>query len=108
MKGDLLMSPLAKLLKWITFAYEAFLAFPIVGGIFIVANAWTPLGVAFVLHLVTLIVVYRERGPVIGNAAGIVTSMLALIPFLGWFLHGLTALVLLFEGIVVSRRPPRY
>ncbi|ASA25356.1 hypothetical protein [Paenibacillus donghaensis] len=102
------MSPLGKLLKWGTFAYEAFLALPFIGGAFVVANAWTPLGIAFLLHAFAVIVLLKERGPFLGNALGIVTSVVALIPFVGWIMHGITALVLLIEGISRSRQTPRY
>ncbi|ULO07205.1 hypothetical protein H1230_30475 [Paenibacillus sp. 19GGS1-52] len=102
------MSPLAKLLKWGTFAYEAFLALPFIGGLFVVANGWTPLGIAFLLHAIAVIVLLRERGPFIGNILGLVTSIIALIPFVGWIMHGITAIVLLVEGVSTSRRTPRY
>lgn len=102
------MSPLAKLLKWGTFAYEAFLALPFIGGFFVVANGWTPLGIAFLLHAIAVIVLLRERGPFIGNILGLVTSIIALIPFVGWIMHGITAIVLLVEGVSTSRRTPRY
>jgi len=101
------MSPLAKLLKWGTFAYEAFLALPIIGGLFVVANGWIPLGIAFILHAVAIVVLLRERGPIIGNGIGVVTSIIAFIPILGWIMHAVTAIVLLVEGISASRRTPR-
>lgn len=102
------MSPLAKLLKWGTFAYEAFLALPFIGGLFVVANGWAPLGIAFILHVIAIFVLYQERGPVIGNAIGVVTSIVAFIPIIGWVMHAITAIVLLVEGISASRRTPRY
>ncbi|GGF64920.1 hypothetical protein GCM10010912_07370 [Paenibacillus albidus] len=102
------MSPLGKLLKWITFAFEAFLALPLVGGLFVVANGWAPLGIAFVLHAIAVVVILRDRGPIIGNALGIITSIVALIPFVGWVMHAITAIVLLVEGIFSSQRRNRY
>ncbi|KGE19618.1 hypothetical protein [Paenibacillus wynnii] len=102
------MSPLAKLLKWGTFAYEAFLALPIIGGLFVLANGWIPLGIAFLLHALAIIVLFKERGPVIGNVVGVVTSIIGFIPIVGWVMHGITALILLVEGISTSRRTPRY
>jgi hypothetical protein len=102
------MSPIGKLFKWGTFAYEAFLALPFIGGAFVVAHAWAPLGVAFLLHAIAVIILLRERGPVIGNAVGIVTSVVALIPFVGWIMHAITAVILLVEGLTTSRRNTRY
>jgi hypothetical protein len=102
------MSSLGKLFKWGTFAYEAFLALPFIGGAFVVANGWLPLGVAFLLHAVAVIILLRERGPFIGNIVGIVTSVVAIIPFVGWIMHAITAIILLLEGIFASRQRTRY
>lgn len=102
------MSPIGKLFKWGTFAYEAFLAIPLLGGAFVVANAWVPLGVAFLLHIVAVVILIGERGPVIGNIVGIITSVVALIPVVGWIMHTITAILLLVEGLAGSRRRPRY
>ncbi|MNC52226.1 hypothetical protein D3C75_1015600 [compost metagenome] len=102
------MSSLGKLFKWGTFAYEGFLALPFIGGAFVVANAWVPLGIAFLLHAAAVIILLRERGPFIGNIVGIVTSVVAFIPFVGWIMHAITAVILLLEGIFASRQRPRY
>jgi hypothetical protein len=102
------MSSLAKLLKWVTFLYEAFLAIPFIGGLFVVANGWAPLGIAFLLHAVTILVMLRERGPFIGNALGVITSFIALIPVVGWIMHAITAVALFVEGVMVSQRTRRY
>lgn len=102
------MSPVAKLFKWGTCVYEAFLALPVLGGLFIIANGWVPLAVAFLLHAVAIVILQRERKPIVGNVLGIITSILAFIPLLGWIMHGITALVLLVEGISSSRQVNRY
>lgn len=102
------MSPVAKLFKWGTCVYEAFLALPVLGGLFIIANGWVPLAVAFLLHAVAIVTLQRERKPIVGNVLGIITSILAFIPLLGWIMHGITALVLLVEGISSSRQANRY
>ncbi|MGN7764735.1 hypothetical protein [Paenibacillus sp. 22594] len=102
------MTPIGKLFKWGTFAYEAFLALPLIGGAFVVANAWVPLGVAFLLHAVAVVLLLKERGPFIGNVIGVITSVVGLIPFVGWIMHVITAIILLVEGLSASRRTPRY
>ncbi|WP_246188043.1 hypothetical protein [Paenibacillus tengchongensis] len=84
------------------------MALPIIGGTFIISFGWTPLVLAFIVHTVAVIVLYRERGPIAGNLLGILTSIVGWIPFVGWFMHAVTAVVLLFEGISRSRRTPRY
>jgi hypothetical protein len=102
------MSPVAKLFKWGTCVYEAFLALPVIGGLFIIANGWVPLAIAFLLHAVAIVILQRERKPFVGNVLGIITSILAFVPILGWIMHGITALVLLVEGISSSRQVSRY
>lgn len=102
------MSPVAKLFKWGTFVYEAFLALPLIGGIYIVANGWVPLAVAFLLHAIAVVILKKERKPFFGNVLGIITSVVAFIPFVGWVMHAITAVVLLFEAITSSRQAPRY
>ncbi|UQZ34522.1 hypothetical protein C2I18_13950 [Paenibacillus sp. PK3_47] len=102
------MTSLGKLFKWGTFTLEAFMAIPFIGGAFVVSYGWAPLGIAFLLHAAAIVILLRERGPFIGNAIGVVTSVVALIPFVGWFMHAVTALVLLIEGISSSRRRPHY
>lgn len=103
------MSPVAKLFKWGTCLYEAFLALPLIGGLFIIVNGWVPLAIAFLLHAVAIVILQRERKPIAGNVLGIITSILAFIPIVGWIMHGVTALILLMEGVSASRRQtPRY
>ncbi|MBY0013761.1 hypothetical protein [Paenibacillus typhae] len=102
------MSSLGKLFKWGTFAYEAFLAIPFIGGAFVLANGWLPLGIAFLLHAAAVVILLRERGPFIGNIIGIVTSVVAIIPVVGWIMHAITAIVLLIEGLSANRRRPQY
>lgn len=101
------MSPVAKLFKWGTFAYEAFLALPLIGGLFIVANGWVPLAIAFLLHAVAIVILQGERKPIVGNVLGIITSIIAFIPIIGWIMHGITAIVLLFEALSSSGQAPR-
>lgn len=102
------MSPVAKLFKWGTCLYEAFLALPLIGGLFIIANGWVPLAIAFLLHAVAIVVLQREHKPFMGNVLGIITSILAFIPIVGWIMHAITTFILLMEGVSASRQAPRY
>ncbi|OAB45381.1 hypothetical protein [Paenibacillus glacialis] len=102
------MSNTSKLLKWITFAIEAFFAIPVVGGAFILSNGWLPLGVALLLHVVAIVYLLKDRASIIGNGLGVVTSLVGIIPIVGWIMHGITAIVLLIEAITGSRRRPRF
>lgn len=90
---------IAKLFKWVSFAYESFLAIPIIGGLFIFANFWTPLLYAFILHLVTFILCKKYKLSGAGNIAGMITSILGTIPIIGWLLHCVTSIILLIEAV---------
>lgn len=102
------MSNTSKLLKWITFAMEAFFAIPVIGGTYILAQGWLPLGVAFLLHIAAIIFLLKDRRSIIGNGLGVITSIVGIIPILGWIMHAVTAIVLLFEALAGSNNKPRY
>lgn len=92
------------IMKWITFALEALMAIPLIGGTFVISYGYGPLFVAFILHLITLVLAIRARRSPFGNAIGIVTSAIAWIPIVGWIMHTITAIVLLIEALAVSTR----
>lgn len=86
------------ILKWITGSLEAFWGIPILGGTIIFSMAWAPLGIMFVLHIITLIFSIMEKRSFHGSVLGIITSCLGWIPFLGMALHIITAILLLIDG----------
>ncbi|WP_251048060.1 hypothetical protein [Planococcus sp. ISL-109] len=90
-------------LLWITGLAEAFLAIPFIGGGFVISAGYSPLGVMFVLHAITLFYCFKEYSPKSGSILGIITSTLAWIPLIGWALHLLTAMVLLISAAVSGR-----
>lgn len=102
------MSNMSKFMKWITFALEAFFAIPVIGGTYILSHGWLPLGFALLLHIVAILFLLKDRASIIGNGLGVITSLVAIIPILGWFMHALTAIVLLVEAVTGSRKRPRY
>ncbi|GEN53552.1 hypothetical protein [Halobacillus faecis] len=89
---------LSTLLKWLTGGCEAFLAIPIAGGAFIFSNAWLPLLFMFVFHLITLVVSAKDKRPYVGSILGMITSAIGAIPFIGWVMHTVTAIVLLINA----------
>ncbi|WP_411344898.1 hypothetical protein ACE3MZ_02035 [Paenibacillus sp. WLX1005] len=91
-------------MKWLTFALEALMAIPLIGGTFVISYGYGPLFIAFILHLITLVLAIRARRSPFGNAIGIVTSAIAWIPVVGWIMHTITAIVLLLESIAVTMR----
>lgn len=91
-------------LLWITGLAEALLAIPFIGGSFVLSTGWTALGVMFVLHAITLFFCFREYSPKSGSILGIITSMVAWLPGIGWLMHLLTAAVLLITAGMSSAR----
>ncbi|MFB9326080.1 hypothetical protein ACFFSY_09175 [Paenibacillus aurantiacus] len=95
---------IAKLLKWLTGAAELFLAIPILGGTFILATGYVPLTVMFIAHAVTLVLCLKERSSIYGSVVGLLTSVLAWIPFLGWFMHLVTGILLFVSAMRDERQ----
>ncbi|WP_223700625.1 hypothetical protein [Sutcliffiella deserti] len=85
-------------LKWVTGGLEAFLAIPIIGGTTVISLLYAPLGIILVLHIITLVFSVQEGEKKHGSIWGIVTSCLAWIPFLGWALHTVTAILLMIDA----------
>jgi uncharacterized membrane protein len=89
----------ARIMRWVTGGFELVLAIPVLGGLIVMGSSYSALGVMLLLHIVTLVLssINKEQG--YGSIAGIITSILAWIPILGWFLHFVTAILLLFSAL---------
>lgn len=79
----------------VTAIMEGILGFPVLGGSLVLFSGYTLLFVALVLHIITLVLCSQHNKPIVGSILGIVTSVLAWIPFLGMIMH-LTTAVFLF------------
>ena len=86
-------------MKLLTGVLEAVLAIPVIGGLIVLISGYWILVVMCVLHAVTLMIAVRNGDSYHGPVLGIVTSMLAWIPFLGWMLHLATAVLLLMSAL---------
>jgi predicted branched-subunit amino acid permease len=94
-----------KVLKWITGALEAVLGIPFIGGAIVFGFGWQPLVFMLIFHIVTLVITFLERSNQrAGSILGIVTSMIAYIPFVGMVMHIITAIVLLIQAAVKEDR----
>ncbi|CAG7650184.1 hypothetical protein ACFQI7_28865 [Paenibacillus allorhizosphaerae] len=93
----------SRVLKWITGAFEVFLAIPVVGAAVVLGSAYTALGVMFILHVITLILSAKNKEPFYGSILGIITSVLAWIPLLGWILHLITGILLMVTAAQKSK-----
>jgi hypothetical protein len=88
----------SKTLKWVSGGIECFLAIPFLGGFVILSMLWIPLGVMFVLHLITLIFCSNENEGKAGSILGIITSVVGWFPILGWIMHLATAITLMVSA----------
>ena len=91
-------------MKWVTGVAEAFLAIPIIGGVFVISSGYSALGVMFVLHAITLLLSIRDGQGKAASILGLVTSVVAIIPVIGWFMHLITSGSLFISALTSSRR----
>ncbi len=73
---------------------ETVFAIPVLGGAFILLTAWIALIAALIFHIISLIYCVKTNTSKAGNILGIVASVFGWIPFLGWLLHIITAILL--------------
>ncbi|MDN4492230.1 hypothetical protein [Ureibacillus aquaedulcis] len=95
---------MAVTLKWVSGGLEALLGIPLIGGTIIIALAYFPLLVMLIIHIATLIVCKREGKSRVGSIVGIVTNLVAWIPFLGMAMHIITAVILLLSAYQDKKR----
>lgn len=88
----------SRILKWISGSVEIFLAIPVLGGLIVIGTGYTALVLTLILHIVTLILSSKDKEPYYGSVLGIVTSLLAWIPILGWILHLISGILLMVSA----------
>ena len=88
----------SRIMKWVTGGLELLLGIPVLGGSIVISLVWTPLGIMLALHIVTLILSKKYNEPAHGSVLGIVTSLIAWIPFLGMVMHLITAIFLMISA----------
>ena len=85
----------SRVMKWITGALEGILAIPFLGGIIVIGTYYCILPIMLILHIITLVMTKKDNGASAGSILGIITSVIAWIPLLGWLMHLITAVFLL-------------
>lgn len=95
----------SKVMKWVTGAMELFLGIPIIGGLVVIGFWYVPLAVMLILHIVTLMLSNQNQEAKYGSVLGIVTSLVAWIPFLGMIMHLVTG-VMLMVSATKNEQPP--
>jgi hypothetical protein len=93
------MEKASKVLRWVSFGFEAFWAIPFLAGFIISTLAWTPLLFMLILHVVTLVFCIKSNTKYYGSIVGVIASILGFIPFVGWALHFASAIALLVSSI---------
>lgn len=88
----------SKVMKWVTGALEIFLGIPVLGGLIIIGTYYTPLVIMLVLHIITLVLSSRNNEVKYGSILGIVTSLVAWIPFVGMTMHIITGIMLMVSA----------
>lgn len=63
------------------------------------ATGYWALVIMLALHIVTLVLSVKDNGAIAGSVLGIVTSLIAWIPFLGWLMHVITSIFLMVGAI---------
>jgi len=79
--------------------YEGFMAIPIIGAFFVIGYGYTPLAIAFILHVVALVLSVKENRSKAPSILGMITSVIAIIPFVGMTMHFITAIVYLVSAV---------
>jgi hypothetical protein len=92
----------SRILKWVTGAFEAILGIPVLGAAIVIGLMWIPLGVMFILHIVTLVLSKQNNEPIYGSIMGVITSLVAWIPGVGIIMHILSAIFLMVTAAKAS------
>ncbi|WP_350343618.1 hypothetical protein PRVXT_002930 [Proteinivorax tanatarense] len=88
----------ARILKWVTGGLEILLGIPILGALIVVGFVGLPLLVMLALHIATLVVSSKSGVAKHGSILGIVTSLVAWIPFVGMVMHIITGIILMVDA----------
>lgn len=96
----------SRILKWVSGSLEIFLAIPILGAAVVIGSFYLVLPVMLGLHIATLVLSVKNNEPKYGSIMGIITSVLAWIPFVGWILHLLTGIFLMVTAAQENRNIP--
>jgi len=94
----------SRIMKWISGSLELILAIPVFGAALIISSWYTVLGVMLILHIVTLVLSAKNNEPKYGSILGVITSLVAWIPIVGWVLHLLSAIFLMVTAAQKSKQ----
>ncbi len=96
----------SRIMKWITGSLELVLAIPIFGAAIVLSSAYTALGLMLILHIVTLVLSVKNKEPYYGSVLGVITSVVAWIPLVGWIMHLLSAILIMVTAAQKGKQAP--
>ncbi len=79
---------------------ELFFGIPILGGAIILAHAWSPLIILFILHIAGVILSSNAHRTKSGHILGIIGNIIGFIPVVGMIFHFLTGITLVIQGVL--------
>lgn len=95
----------------IAFLYEFYLAIPIIGGLTALSTGLGTVTVAFVIHIIVLILRFATGHSKAVPITAIILTCLTFIPFLAWILHVVIALMYfidLIAGLATKKNGTSY
>ncbi|OBR63762.1 hypothetical protein A7K91_17755 [Paenibacillus oryzae] len=95
----------SRVMKWVSGSLEILLAIPIFGAAIVLGTWYFALVAMLILHIITLVLSKQNNEPIYGSVLGIVTSLVAWIPFVGWIMHLLAGIFLMVSAAKKSRPP---
>ena len=84
-------------LKLIAASFETVLAIPLVGGLLIISSFWLLLALEVIIGIFGVIRANKEKKAKNGHVMQIIAGFVGWVPFLGWLLHLLSAVMLWIE-----------
>lgn len=92
------MNQISKYYKVLLALCELTLSIPLLGFSIVASSGWTVLGWMIVLHIIGILLSIATKQRKSGHILGVVSNGIAIIPFVGMFVHGVTGLVLLYQA----------
>lgn len=93
------MTTIVFILALLATVFEGVLAIPVIGGTIVIGTYYGALGVMFLLHAAVLVlrILDKKGDSLVAPGFGMVASVLAVVPFLGFVLHIVTFILYIVD-----------
>lgn len=93
------MTTILFVLALLATVFEGVLAIPVIGGSIVIGTYYGALGVMFLLHAAVLVlrILDKKGDSLVAPGFGMVASVLAVVPFLGFVLHVVTFILYIVD-----------